>query len=102
MAEPWLPIESAPKDGTKIDVWVEEFSIGPAGAVTRSPIGRKTDVWWDVERHYYGGKDGTRIGEVEMWVHNDKYSPCNQESVEVGGYRITHYMPLPAPPKETP
>lgn len=33
MKSNWLPIETAPKDGTAIDIWTE--------------WGRKTDVYWD-------------------------------------------------------
>lgn len=32
----WQPIETAPKDGTVIDLWSRDF-------------GRLTDEWWDIE-----------------------------------------------------
>jgi len=32
--DPWLPIETAPKNGEVIDLWHEEY-------------GRITDAWWD-------------------------------------------------------
>ena len=77
----WLPIETAPKDGTVIDVWVDgEFP------------GRRTDVSW-------------RVPTVsEWWVHgddtietldptwHDPFGPLGKSEPP------THWQPLPAPP----
>ena len=55
LAPQWQPIESAPRDGTIIDVWVPGH-------------GRECDVWYD---------DGWSFPVIP-----------------------THWMPIPAPPKE--
>lgn len=77
----WRPIETAPKDGTEIDVWINgEFP------------GRRTDVSW------------RKPTDSEWWVHggdtietpdatwHDCFGPlgsCEQP---------THWQPLPTPP----
>lgn len=91
----WQPIETAPKDGTKIDVWVRDFSIGEAGVVTFQDVGRVTEVYWGEEVYHYFGDTGTKREPDERWVYWD----CPHHArLEVGGRRATHWMPLPAPP----
>lgn len=65
----WLPIESAPKDGTKIDVWhVNE---------------RVTDVYWS---------------EIQdAWCFDGFFGP--EEPTPISSLPApTHWQPLPAPP----
>lgn len=72
--EEWRPIDTAPKDGTPVDLWCQPtgISTGP---------GRVTDCWfsggnwWQYDEH---GDDQCRSG-----VHN-----------------ATHWMPLPPPPSK--
>jgi Protein of unknown function (DUF551) len=67
----WRPIETAPKDGTEVDLWCINQSA-------LSSSGRATDC------HYHCGE----------WL---KYG----DSAEVGWFAVhnaTHWMPLPAPP----
>lgn len=66
----WQPIETAPKDGTKIDVWCPGY-------------GRIADARF-VE------------GRWREWGINE----CDQMTWVQIGDRITHWMPLPEPPKE--
>jgi hypothetical protein len=78
----WLPIESAPKDGTTIDLWHEEF-------------GREADCYWGLPIHSCG--EAGRLCDDEFhdlepqWI-NTFNSPAFPES------EYTHWMPLPAAP----
>jgi hypothetical protein len=78
----WLPIETAPKDGTLIDVWIAgEFSNRWAG------------VYWGFPHHSCGEMgdycDSDWHYEKEGWV-NDFNMTIQDE--------ITHWMPIPASP----
>jgi hypothetical protein len=68
----WRPIETAPKDGTIIDVWC---------ACDTLPDG------------------GFRIPEV-IW--EDRYDAFFSNEAGVLADDITHWMPLPAPPETQP
>ena len=73
----WQPIETAPKDGTIIDVWLGDCS--------------------EDDRCFYCSGE-TRRSPSWAW-HNGKFRPC-------GGLNIptfvqpTHWMPLPSPPAQ--
>jgi hypothetical protein len=41
----WQPIETAPRDGTEIDVWVRNFEVGEGGKVTVSDVRRYPNAW---------------------------------------------------------
>lgn len=70
--EQWQPIETAPKDGTTIDLWCRNISHGSTGAV------RAPDSFWDDEVQKWEDRHG--------WILETKWKP-------------THWMPLPAGPK---
>jgi hypothetical protein len=77
----WQPIESAPKDGTEIDVWVAgEFP------------GRRTDVSWreptDSEWWVHGGD--TIKTPCATW--HDCFGPLGKDEP------VIYWMPLPKPP----
>lgn len=80
----WETIDSAPKDGTVVDLWHEEF-------------GRQPDCYWGKPQHSCGeyGKycDSDWHGEPEGWVD----SACN--SISPFQDECTHWMPLPKPPE---
>ncbi|WPM80874.1 hypothetical protein R5W60_05345 [Brucella pseudintermedia] len=67
----WMPIESAPKDGTVIDLWSDEY-------------GRLTDCYWGAPMAYEGGETG--------WVnaHSNEWAESPDEFI--------HWRPLPLPP----
>jgi hypothetical protein len=81
----WRPIETAPRDGTIIDLWsADEFG------------GRIPDCYWGFPEHTCGEAghhcDSDWHSLSEGWVHST-FNVRLDDS-------ITHWMPLPAPPKE--
>lgn len=69
----WRPIETAPKDGTKIDLWV----YWPEHGESR----RATNAYWHEDR-------------LDWWIDGycvNQYAHCP---------KITHWMPLPPAPGE--
>lgn len=81
-ASNWQPIESAPKDGRYIDVWIEgEFA------------GRRTDVSW------------RKPTDSEWWVHGgDTIDTCDACWHDCFGplskcEQPTHWLPHPIPPE---
>lgn len=71
MDEKWLPIETAPKDGTKILVWT---GMGHSVAV------------WEVQKYHRKPIPYWRTQNLGMRVTMDR------------AYQPTHWMPLPDPP----
>lgn len=65
----WQPIETAPKDGTIIDLWVVELDCDDSGF-------RFADAYW---------LEGAWVDDFE--------------EVDEAACRITHWMPRPEPPK---
>jgi hypothetical protein len=78
----WKPIETAPRDGTAVDVWVEVTVPG------RAPKGRReADAVFDD-----GAWRDSYDDEMLEWGP-DSYG---QKAT------VTHWTPLPAPPEDTP
>ena len=65
----WQPIETAPKDGTDIDLWLHGFRVA--------------DCYWDKVAGEWCDSDGDRL----------------TENVVDYGQGPTHWMPHPEPPK---
>lgn len=92
----WFPIDTAPRDGTDIDLWVRRFTVGEAGKLSSEDVGRYPASWWGQERQVYTGPYVERLGE-EGWLYKDD---MHSLLIEAGGYRVTHWMPLPEPPSD--
>lgn len=75
-AERWLPIESAPRDGTVIDLWVK---------------GRSSEGWRVANAQWVYGDWQIKI--------SDGFSHCFDKAAEDSD-AITHWRPLPAAPSE--
>lgn len=80
----WLPIESAPRDGTKVDLWIGQF---PRQALVATEPHRAADCWFS------GG---------EWWVYDERGE--DEANCRTSIHGATHWLPLPAPlslaPKE--
>ncbi|WP_136625089.1 hypothetical protein [Aureimonas flava] len=80
----WQPIATAPKDGTTIDLWHEDF-------------GRQADCYWGKSQHECGetGRycDSDWHSEPDTWIDATFNSPLFLDG------EFTHWRPLPlAPP----
>jgi hypothetical protein len=75
-SQQWQPIETAPKDGTIIDVWVND----PDGPF------RQTNAIWN---------DGYWVLRRNMWSSIESFF----DEKGVPKIKITHWMPLPKPPE---
>lgn len=73
MTSEWKPIETAPKDGTRILIY-EPMPADPRG-------------WFDVVHWGYSGRHHN-----EGWVDSEGAASCDG----------THWMPLPEPPHPVP
>lgn len=69
----WQPIETAPKDGTRIDVWAY-WAEGDNWS-------RSADAYWSVEDQDW---------MLDRWLAGQYVTPP----------KITHWMPLPEPPAD--
>lgn len=78
----WQPIETAPKDGTFIDLWSDDLKM------------RVADCYWGMPEHC--------CGEYGQYCDSDWHSlaPGWVESALNASIddSFTHWMPLPAPP----
>lgn len=73
----WQPIETCPRDGTEFQAWVFD----------PSRLAHEMRGWWEPKCRFDGDT-------FEIWTRVD-YDMDGWES----GYRATHWLPLPAPPK---
>lgn len=81
----WQPIETAPRNGTYVDLWVSgEFE------------GRRADCYWGVPTHSCGEHGNSCDSEWHFadndWIDATFNAPLNEVP--------THWMPLPPAPGE--
>ena len=74
MCSEWQPIETAPKNGTRIDLWAKAW----LPAFDRFEFRRFADCYWS--------KGDTMCNVKAAWAGLDRE------------WRPTHWMPLPSPP----
>lgn len=78
----WLPIESAPRDGTRILAWSAEHGM------------RETYM-----QHYQQGSWGRAVFEAGAGPSECGWSWLEPQSGWSSSWRPTHWMPLPEPPQ---
>jgi hypothetical protein len=83
VSDEWRTIDSAPKDGTRIDGWA-------INTVTGKEVGRFASMWWAGDGWQYGNPNGF-YWNIEVPMVAETGEPV---------VKITHWMPLPEPPKD--
>ena len=87
---PWLPIDTAPKDGTAVLLFEPAYTRGNGQEV--QGLGVIMAAWCGVRENFPGCK------EEFAW-----YVPFSEQDELGGAYGVdspTHWMPLPTPPVE--
>lgn len=108
----WQPIDTAPKDGTVIDLWmVDETGKGWREASAYYVTGREDyEAVWDAEHGRYSIKNRRAFNRDGWWAPNHDYD--NQDGwcdlprrfnrhplVRCVQFKLpTHWMPLPSAP----
>ena len=92
MAKGWQPIETAPKDGTKILT----YGLGHGNEVFSHDANERPFPMYSVA--YWRWHDSTEDVEVEPGLF--RKVPCRvlEGWATDWSYRPTHWMPLPEPP----
>ena len=88
----WQPIETAPRDGTEVLVLLNVASVDVAHIAWFN-----SEEEWERSGQYCASPGETKEEYIGWW----SYTRGSVTQEKLGEYRTpTHWMPLPAPPKE--
>lgn len=91
----WQPIETAPKGGTAVDLWVSTPHTLPSGRrVTDARwLDGKWREWIEYDDEFDGELDGDP--DAQKWFDHVGWTAA----IETDACRATHWMYPPAPPE---
>ena len=96
--EGWRTIDSAPKDGTEIDLWVCDVSIAEDGSLERTKGQRVVNAFWGAPWRNEPQEPDTWVTNADPYAHPYNPSPVVR-SCNAMRRIATHWQPLPEPPK---
>lgn len=97
MADKWKPIETAPKDGSWIDLWRPSACFGSRMSLEPRVIGR----WSDAELCWVWPHT-VRTSAFDPWAFPHRHDDDIQDGDCFASNEFTHWMPLPNPPDAAP
>lgn len=77
--EEWRPIETAPRDGTQIDLWL----TSPKGALSTGGYRRVSDCWFS---------------DSKWWLYDETKYATDSANCRSEVWNVTHWMKRPEPP----
>lgn len=93
----WQPIETAPRDGTQVDLWASHREVAHTPDLVCKEVAtdRYVNAYWDTWRP---NSSSGLLTERSGWRTSD-----DEGGIETERWRgmtvVTHWMPLPAPPE---
>ena len=90
----WQPIETAPTDNTKIDVWCSKVGNKSGYRITNAIKGQGIGIF-----SAYTDDNGKFISG-RRYITCDGKERYNPNLKDKGSVIITHWQPLPSPPQE--